>query len=54
VSGDYRHCTPKRIATLVFLTNRFDLPAFAIAETYRNRRQIESSFIWKYPDSDQK
>jgi len=37
---------------LVFLTNRFDLPAFAIAETYRNRRQIESSFIWKYPDSD--
>ena len=32
---------------LVFLTNRFDLPAFAIAETYRNRRQIESSFIWK-------
>ncbi len=34
------------------LTNRFDLPALAIAEIYRKRWQIELFFIWKYPDSD--
>jgi len=44
--------TRKTHRYLVFLTNRFDLPALAIAEIYRNRGQTELFFIWKYPDSD--
>ncbi len=44
---------PPNASLPVFLTNRFDLPALAIAEIYhRNRWQIELSFIWEYPDSD--
>ena len=31
---------------LVFLTNRFDLPAFTIAEIYRKRWQVETFFKW--------
>lgn len=31
---------------LVFLTNRFDLPALTIAEIYRKRWQVETFFKW--------
>lgn len=31
---------------LVFLTNRFDLPALTIAEIYRNRWAVETFFKW--------
>lgn len=31
---------------LVFLTNRFDLPAITIAEIYRKRWQVETFFKW--------
>jgi Transposase DDE domain len=31
---------------LIFLTNRFDLPAFTIAEIYRQRWAVETFFKW--------
>ena len=37
---------PETAKYLVFLTNRFDLPALTIAEIYKNRWQIELFFKW--------
>lgn len=37
---------PKTDKFLVFLTNRFDLPALTIAEIYRNRWAVETFFKW--------
>lgn len=37
---------PKTDKFLVFLTNRFDLPAPTIAEIYRNRWAVETFFKW--------
>lgn len=37
---------PETDKFLVFLTNRFDLPAFTIAEIYRKRWQVETFFKW--------
>jgi len=36
---------PRTHRYLVFLANRFDLPALAITETYRDRGQTELLFI---------
>jgi len=37
---------PETDKYLVFLTNRFDLPALTIAEIYRKRWQVETFFKW--------
>jgi len=37
---------PETNKFLVFLTNRFDLPALTIAEIYRNRWAVETFFKW--------
>ena len=37
---------PETDKFLVFLTNRFDLPALTIAEIYRKRWQVETFFKW--------
>ena len=37
---------PETDKFLVFLTNRFDLPALTIAEIYRNRWSVEIFFKW--------
>ena len=37
---------PETDKFLVFLTNRFDLPALTIAEIYRNRWAVETFFKW--------
>ena len=37
---------PETDKFLVFLSNRFDLPAFTIAEIYRKRWQVETFFKW--------
>ena len=37
---------PESNKFLVFLTNRFDLPALTIAEIYRNRWAVETFFKW--------
>lgn len=37
---------PETAKYLVFLTNRFDLPALTIAQIYKNRWQIELFFKW--------
>jgi len=37
---------PETAKYLVFLTNRFDLPALTIAQIYRNRWRVETFFKW--------